>query len=81
VWQGRFRSFPIQEDEHLLIVHRYIERNPVRAGFPFCFVWHKDGADLGAGGLAGGGERQSRRHGIDGSLLEADLESPGDQFV
>ncbi len=32
VWQGRFRSFPIQEDEHLLIVHRYIERNPVRAG-------------------------------------------------
>ena len=32
VWQGRFRSFPIQEDEHLLTVHRYIERNPVRAG-------------------------------------------------
>lgn len=32
VWQGRFRSFPIQEDEHLLIVERYIERNPVRAG-------------------------------------------------
>jgi putative transposase len=32
VWQGRFRSFPIQEDEHLLSVHRYIERNPVRAG-------------------------------------------------
>ena len=32
VWQGRFRSFPIQEDDHLLTVHRYIERNPVRAG-------------------------------------------------
>ena len=32
VWQGRFRSFPIQEDDHLLSVHRYIERNPVRAG-------------------------------------------------
>jgi putative transposase len=32
VWQGRFRSFPIQEDEHLLTVHRYIERNAVRAG-------------------------------------------------
>jgi putative transposase len=32
VWQGRFRAFPIQEDEHLLTVHRYIERNPVRAG-------------------------------------------------
>jgi putative transposase len=32
VWQGRFRAFPIQEDAHLLSVHRYIERNPVRAG-------------------------------------------------
>jgi putative transposase len=32
VWQGRFRSFPIQENEHLLSVHRYIERNPLRAG-------------------------------------------------
>jgi putative transposase len=32
VWQGRFRSFPIQENQHLLTVHRYIERNAVRAG-------------------------------------------------
>jgi putative transposase len=32
VWQGRFRCFPIQEDEHLLAVLRYIERNPLRAG-------------------------------------------------
>jgi putative transposase len=32
VYQGRFRSFPIQEDAHLLTVLRYIERNPVRAG-------------------------------------------------
>src|SRR5277367_3551182 len=32
VWQGRFRAFPIQKDEHLLTVHRYVERNPVRAG-------------------------------------------------
>jgi putative transposase len=31
-WQGRFRAFAIQEDEHLLSVLRYIERNPVRAG-------------------------------------------------
>ena len=31
VWQGRFRSFPIQEDEHVLTVHRYSERNPLRA--------------------------------------------------
>jgi len=32
VYQGRFRSLPIQEDEHLLSVLRYSERHPVRAG-------------------------------------------------
>jgi putative transposase len=32
VWQGRFKAFPVQDDEHLLAVLRYIERNPLRAG-------------------------------------------------
>ena len=31
VWQGRFKAFPIEQDEHLLTVMRYVERNPVRA--------------------------------------------------
>ena len=31
VWQGRFKAFPVQEDDHLLTVIRYVERNPVRA--------------------------------------------------
>ena len=31
VWQGRFKAFPIQHDEHLLAVMRYVERNPLRA--------------------------------------------------
>jgi putative transposase len=31
VWQGRFKAFPIQKDEHLLMVLRYVERNPLRA--------------------------------------------------
>ncbi len=31
VYQGRFKSFPVQTDEHLLTVARYVERNPVRA--------------------------------------------------
>lgn len=31
VWQGRFKAFPIQADEHLLAVLRYVERNPLRA--------------------------------------------------
>ena len=32
IWQGRFKAFPIQQDQHLLTVLRYIERNPLRAG-------------------------------------------------
>jgi putative transposase len=32
VWQGRFKSPVIQEDEHLLTVLRYVEANPLRAG-------------------------------------------------
>jgi putative transposase len=32
VWQGRFKAFPIALDEHLLMVLRYVERNPLRAG-------------------------------------------------
>ncbi|MEW6110434.1 MAG: transposase [Nitrospirota bacterium] len=32
VWQGRYKSFMVQEDSHLLMVLRYIEGNPVRAG-------------------------------------------------
>jgi putative transposase len=31
VWHGRFKSFIIQEDNHLLTVLRYVEGNPVRA--------------------------------------------------
>jgi putative transposase len=32
VWQGRFKAFPIEQDDHLLTVLRYVERNPLRAG-------------------------------------------------
>lgn len=31
LWQGRFKSFPVQDDEHLLTVLRYVLLNPVRA--------------------------------------------------
>ena len=31
VWQGRFKSFPIQQDQHLFTVVRYVLQNPVRA--------------------------------------------------
>ncbi len=31
VYQGRYKSFPIQEDEHFVAVCRYVERNALRA--------------------------------------------------
>ena len=32
LYQGRFKSFPVQCDDHLLTLLRYVERNPLRAG-------------------------------------------------
>ncbi len=32
VWEGRFRSSIVSDDEYLLALMRYIEQNPVRAG-------------------------------------------------
>jgi putative transposase len=32
LYQGRFKSFPVESDGHLLALCRYVERNPVAAG-------------------------------------------------
>ena len=32
LYQQRYKSFPIQSDEHFLVVCRYVERNALRAG-------------------------------------------------
>lgn len=34
IYQGRFKSFPIQAEDHFLTVCRYVERNASRAGLP-----------------------------------------------
>jgi putative transposase len=42
VWQGWFKAFPIAQDEHLLTVLRYVERNALRAGLverAECWPW------------------------------------------
>ena len=46
LYQGRFKSFPIQRDEHLLKVMAYVEANPLRAklveraqDWPFSSLW------------------------------------------
>jgi putative transposase len=31
VYQGRYKSFPVQSDEHFCVVARYVERNALRA--------------------------------------------------
>ena len=44
LYQGRFKSFPVQSDEHFLTVCRYVERNPVRAGLvaqPRSWPWSR----------------------------------------
>jgi putative transposase len=32
VYQQRYKSFPVQDDEHFRVVSRYVERNALRAG-------------------------------------------------
>lgn len=32
LYQGRFKSFPVQGDDHFFVVCRYVERNALRAG-------------------------------------------------
>jgi putative transposase len=48
VYQGRFKSFPVQQDDHLHTVCRYVERNPLRANlvkraeeWRWSSLWHR----------------------------------------
>jgi REP-associated tyrosine transposase len=48
LYQGRFKSFPIEADDHFLTVCRYVERNALRAGlvrraedWRFCSLWRR----------------------------------------
>lgn len=51
IYQGRFKSFPVQEDDHFLTVCRYVERNPLRAhlveaaeNWRWSSLWHRQHA-------------------------------------
>jgi putative transposase len=55
LYQGRFKAFPIEQDEHLLAVMRYVERNPLRAHlcrraeeWRFGSAWHRANASRGS---------------------------------
>lgn len=52
IYQGRFKSFPIEEDESLLKVVRYVERNALRANlvaraqdWRWCSLWRRLNGD------------------------------------
>jgi putative transposase len=52
LYQGRFKSFPLQEDEHFLTVCRYVERNALTAkvvrraeNWRWCSLWVRKTGD------------------------------------
>ena len=50
LWEGRFKSSPIETDRYLLACCRYVEMNPVRAGMvmtPDAYPWSSYKAKLG----------------------------------
>ena len=50
LWDGRFKSCPIEADRYLFNCHRYIELNPVRAGLvadPLDHEWSSHRANAG----------------------------------
>jgi putative transposase len=66
LYQGRFKSFPIQEDGHLVTVMRYVERNAQRAKlvarpeqWRWSSLWH-------------------RIHGAPGAIDQGPVRLPGD---
>ena len=58
LYQGRYKSFPVQDDGHLLVVCRYVARNPVRAGlvdqaeeWRWSSLWRREFGDVSAKAL------------------------------
>jgi len=84
LYQGRFKSFPIQEDDHLLTVLRYVERNPLRANmveeadaWRWSSLWHR--THRNRAGLVDAGPvalpRRWRQH-VQTPQTEAELAAP-----
>ena len=49
LYQGTYKSFPVQDDEHFLTVSRYVERNALRADlvkraqdWRWCSLWRRE---------------------------------------
>jgi putative transposase len=62
LYQGRFKSIPVQSDEHYLTVCRYVERNALRAGlvkraelWPWGSLAQRRGTELATGPVLSAG--------------------------
>ena len=73
VYQGTYKSFPVQRDEHFLVLCRYVERNALRAGlvrraenWRWCSLWARDHAGQAAAAA-----------GVAALLAEWPVERPG----
>ena len=88
LYQGRFKAFPIQTDEHLWTVIRYVERNPLRAGLvPRCEAWQwsslwrwahggrENDRQLGAWPLTAGGRPTNWLELVNQAQTEAELQA------
>jgi putative transposase len=49
LYQGTYKSFPVQDDPHLLVMNRYVERNALRANlvkkaqdWQWCSLWRQE---------------------------------------
>lgn len=50
LWEGRYKSCLVDSARYVLGCHRYIERNPVRAGMvaaPAAYAWSSHGGNIG----------------------------------
>ena len=53
LYQGTYKSFPVQRDDHFLTVCRYVERNALRSGlveraeaWRWCSLWRREHPEL-----------------------------------
>jgi putative transposase len=67
LYQGRFKSFPIESNEHLYAVLRYVERNALRANlvkraedWPWSSLWVRCFGDEAARGCCRAGRCRNR---------------------
>ncbi len=58
LYQGRFKAFPVEDDEHFYTVARYVERNALRAGlvdraedWRWSSLWRRESGDKRSRGL------------------------------